>query len=149
MICDTALHVQLGKQSSREGVCVAPISDEMLLGHDLLRHFKALMICTRTCLLINGESIPLNTTFRDKPVVAKKLSCSDEQWDIGPDRISVRNTPIPIKGSQKVIDGSLPDVCQFCHGDKVEATVRVQSVTSRTRRQEVIPSPGRLDVYLW
>ncbi|KAH3780071.1 hypothetical protein DPMN_157881 [Dreissena polymorpha] len=28
------LHVQLGKQSSRKGVCVAPISDEMLLGHD-------------------------------------------------------------------------------------------------------------------
>ncbi|KAH3836384.1 hypothetical protein DPMN_109754 [Dreissena polymorpha] len=37
------IHVQLGKQSSRGGICVAPISDEMLLGHDLLRHFRALI----------------------------------------------------------------------------------------------------------
>ncbi|KAH3796834.1 hypothetical protein DPMN_150409 [Dreissena polymorpha] len=67
------IHVQLGKQSSREGVCVAPISDERLLGHDLLRHFKALIDLHSDCLLINGESIPLNTTFRDKPVVAKVI----------------------------------------------------------------------------
>ncbi|KAH3813547.1 hypothetical protein DPMN_142008 [Dreissena polymorpha] len=64
------IHVQLGKQSSREGICVAPISDEMLLGHDLLCHFKASIDLHSDCLLVNGESIPLNTTFRDKPVVA-------------------------------------------------------------------------------
>ncbi|KAH3739696.1 hypothetical protein DPMN_046356 [Dreissena polymorpha] len=67
------IHVQLGKQYSREGVCVAPISDEMLLGHDLLRHFKALIVLHSDCLWINDESIPLNTTFRDKPVVAKVI----------------------------------------------------------------------------
>ncbi|KAH3848188.1 hypothetical protein DPMN_090547 [Dreissena polymorpha] len=67
------IHVQLGKQSSREGICVAPISDEMLLGHDLLCHFKALIDLHSDCLLVNGKSIPLNTTFRDKPVVARTV----------------------------------------------------------------------------
>ncbi|KAH3777105.1 hypothetical protein DPMN_178542 [Dreissena polymorpha] len=67
------IHVQLGKQSSMEGVCVAPISNEMLLGHDLLRHFKALIDLRSNCIWINDESIPLNTTFRDKPVVAKVI----------------------------------------------------------------------------
>ncbi|KAH3876657.1 hypothetical protein DPMN_000505 [Dreissena polymorpha] len=67
------IHVQLGKLSSREGICVAPISDEMLLGHDLLRHFNALIDLHSDCLLVNGESIPLNTTFRDKPVVEKVI----------------------------------------------------------------------------
>ncbi|KAH3792665.1 hypothetical protein DPMN_146164 [Dreissena polymorpha] len=50
------IHVQRGKQSSRGGICVAPISDEMLLGHDLLRHIKALIDLHADCLLINGES---------------------------------------------------------------------------------------------
>ncbi|KAH3772399.1 hypothetical protein DPMN_173737 [Dreissena polymorpha] len=67
------IHVQLGDQSSREGICVAPISDEMLLGHDLLCNFKALIDLHSDYLLVNGESIPLNTTLRDKPVVARTV----------------------------------------------------------------------------
>ncbi|KAH3782313.1 hypothetical protein DPMN_160225 [Dreissena polymorpha] len=83
------IHVQLGDQSSRVGICVAPISDEMLLGHDLLCHFKALIDLHSDCPLVKDESIPLNTTFRDKPVVARtvvppnsvvRVPCTLEGW---------------------------------------------------------------------
>ncbi|KAH3848627.1 hypothetical protein DPMN_091007 [Dreissena polymorpha] len=119
------LHVQLGKQSSREGVCVAPISDEMLLGHDLLRHFKALIDLHSDCLLINGESIPLNTTFRDKPVVAKVIMFK-RTVDIGPDPDILSGTPIPRKGHKKSSTAVCPMDVSSSSGDKVEATVRVQ-----------------------
>ncbi|KAH3690502.1 hypothetical protein DPMN_191446 [Dreissena polymorpha] len=91
------LHVQLGKESSREGVCVAPISDEMLLGQDLLRNFKALIDLHSDCLLVNGERIPLNTTFRDKPVVAKVIMFK-RTVDIGPDPDILLGTPSLRKG---------------------------------------------------
>ncbi|KAH3716154.1 hypothetical protein DPMN_058873 [Dreissena polymorpha] len=129
------LYVQLGKQSSREGVCVAPISDEMLLGHDLLRHFKALIDLHSDCLLINGESIPLNTTFRDKPVVAKVIMFK-RTVDIGPDPDILSGTPIPRKGHKKSSTAVCPMDVSSSSGDKVEATVGVQECHFSDKKAE-------------
>ena len=64
--------MQLGKQTFQERVYVAPISDDMLLGHDLLHHLGAKIDLKADSLIIKGEKIPLNTTFKEKqPVVAR------------------------------------------------------------------------------
>jgi len=66
------ISIRLGNQTFKERVYVAPIQDEMLLGHDLLHHLGALLDLQTDCLLINNESIPLITTFRQgNPRVAR------------------------------------------------------------------------------
>ena len=55
--------LQLGTQKFQERVYVAPICDDMLLGHDLLHHFQALLDLNTDCPEINGKRIPLSTTL--------------------------------------------------------------------------------------
>ena len=66
------VNITLGNQIISERVYVAPIKDEMLLGHDLLHHLGALLDLQNDSLIVNGESIPLTTVFKDsKPSVAR------------------------------------------------------------------------------
>ena len=66
------IQMKLGRQSFKERVYVAPIADDMLLGHDLLRHLGVLLDLQADEMLIDGERIPLKTNFGDgKPVVAR------------------------------------------------------------------------------
>ncbi|KAH3857646.1 hypothetical protein DPMN_100257 [Dreissena polymorpha] len=66
------VNMEIGRQTFKERLYVAPISDEMLLGHDLLLHLGVLLDLKSDTLVINNEHIPLNTHFKDgKPVVAR------------------------------------------------------------------------------
>lgn len=95
------LRLRLGHQVFQERVYVAPISDEMLLGHDLLHHFEALLDLHSDCLLVNGERIPLTTTFKDdKPVVARV--CVTKRTVVPP------NSAVRVKCT---MNGKLGDYC--------------------------------------
>lgn len=66
------VQMTIGKQVVKERVYVAPIADEMLLGHDLLHHLGALLDMQTDTLFINGERIPMTTHFLDgSPKVAR------------------------------------------------------------------------------
>ena len=62
----------LGSQVFRERLYVAPIADEMLLGHDIMHHLRVLHDMQADNFIVNGEKIPIMTYFEDrKPVVAR------------------------------------------------------------------------------
>lgn len=66
------LRMQLGSHAFKQRVYVAPISDEMLLGHDLLHHLGVLLDLQSDTLLLKGERIPITTSFNVlKPRVAR------------------------------------------------------------------------------
>ena len=66
------LKLQLGSQTFKEKIYVAPVCDEMLLGHDLLHHLGVLLDMHSNTLVLNGEKIPVETIFKDgKPAVAR------------------------------------------------------------------------------
>ena len=46
----------------------------LLLGHDLLRHCKALLDLHSDCLVVNGESIPLVTSSNNKTSVISRVT---------------------------------------------------------------------------
>ena len=68
------INIQLGDQIFKERVYVAPISDEMLLGHDILHHLGVLLDLKTDSMLVNGESIPLKTTFKDGQSIVARVS---------------------------------------------------------------------------
>ena len=66
------LKLQLGSQTFKENIYIAPISDEMLLGHDLLHHLGVLLDMHSNTLVLNDEKIPVETIFKEgKPAVAR------------------------------------------------------------------------------
>jgi predicted aspartyl protease len=66
------LRNEIGSQIFKERVYVAPINDEMLLGHDLLQHLGVMLDMQLDMMLLNRERIPMTTKFRvGKPVVAR------------------------------------------------------------------------------
>lgn len=66
------LKMKLGDQSFQERVYVAPIADEMLLGHDILHHLGVMLDMQTDTLILKEERIPISTVFKDgKPVVAR------------------------------------------------------------------------------
>ncbi|XP_052786291.1 uncharacterized protein LOC128221730 [Mya arenaria] len=66
------VEIQLGKQSFKSSLYVAPISDELLLGHDLLHHLGVSIDWLSETLVVRGEHIPLQTQFKEsKPKIAR------------------------------------------------------------------------------
>ncbi|KAH3870879.1 hypothetical protein DPMN_034070 [Dreissena polymorpha] len=64
----------LGNQTCKERVYVAPINDDMLLGHDILHHLGILHDMASDTLLLNGERIPVLTSFKEStPKVARVI----------------------------------------------------------------------------
>ena len=62
----------LGQNEFCERICVAPIRDSMLLGHDLLHHWGAIHDMSTDTLIIGGNRVPLNTRFSEgKSTVAR------------------------------------------------------------------------------
>ena len=51
---------------------MAPITDDMLLGHDILHHLGVLLDLQTDTLILKDERIPLTTCFKDgKQVIAR------------------------------------------------------------------------------
>ena len=51
---------------------MAPITDDMLLGHDIVHHLGVLLDLQTDTLILKDERIPLTTSFKDgKPVIAR------------------------------------------------------------------------------
>ena len=65
------VQLYLGSQIIRERLYVAPISDDMLLGHDIM-HRLGVLHDMKSDTLVNGERVPVITHLQDKkPVVAR------------------------------------------------------------------------------
>ena len=66
------VQLYLGSQIIRGRLYVAPISDDMLLGHDIMHHTGVLHDMKSDTLVVNGERVPVITHLQDKkPVVAR------------------------------------------------------------------------------
>lgn len=66
------IKLQLGSHTFKEKIYVAPITDEMLLGHDLLHHLGVLIDMHSNTLILKCERIPIQTVFKNgKPAVAR------------------------------------------------------------------------------
>ena len=66
------LKMKLGNQCFSERVYVASIGDDMLLGHDLLHHLGVCLDMRTDTLILNGEQIPVTTSFNNNtPTVAR------------------------------------------------------------------------------
>ncbi|KAL8599127.1 hypothetical protein ACOMHN_007843 [Nucella lapillus] len=64
--------LKIGGMTFHEQVHVAPISDQMLLGHDLLHHWGVIHDMGTNTLLIGNERIPLNMNVRNSiPTVGR------------------------------------------------------------------------------
>ena len=53
---------------------VAPISDELLLGNDILYHLGVPLDLKTDPILVNGKRIPLNITFKDGKAIEARVS---------------------------------------------------------------------------
>ncbi|KAH3689756.1 hypothetical protein DPMN_194645 [Dreissena polymorpha] len=68
------LKMKLGSCCFKERVYVAPIVDDMLLGHDILHHHGELLDMQSYTLILDGERIPVSSSFKDgKPTVARVM----------------------------------------------------------------------------
>ncbi|XP_013381256.1 uncharacterized protein LOC106152279 [Lingula anatina] len=67
------ISMQIGSYQFAEQVYVAPIHDEMLLGHDILQHMGAILDLRDNALVINGERVPVTTEISkgQKPTIAR------------------------------------------------------------------------------
>ncbi|XP_076440974.1 uncharacterized protein LOC143280226 [Babylonia areolata] len=63
--------MRLGKTLFNERVYVAPISDQMLLGHDLLHHWGAVLDLKTDTLQVGKETVPMKMKFKNTPSVAR------------------------------------------------------------------------------
>ena len=70
------LKMRLGNQCFSERLYVASIGDDMLLGHDLLHHLGVCLDWQTETMMLNGERIPLTTTFKDSRVTVARVSIS-------------------------------------------------------------------------
>ncbi|KAH3713698.1 hypothetical protein DPMN_073495 [Dreissena polymorpha] len=67
------LKMQLGSRCFIERIYVAPIVDDMLLGHDILHHGVLLDMQSDT-LILDGKRIPVSSSFKEgKPTVARVM----------------------------------------------------------------------------
>ncbi|XP_076443159.1 uncharacterized protein LOC143281764 [Babylonia areolata] len=65
------VQMRLGNTLFHERVYVAPISDQMLLGHDLLHHWGAVLDLKTDTLQVGKETVPMNMKFKSTPSVAR------------------------------------------------------------------------------
>ena len=66
------VQMKLGSQVFKERLYVAPITDDMLLGHDILHHLGVLLDLQTDTLILKDERIPLTTSFKEgKPVIGR------------------------------------------------------------------------------
>ena len=68
------LKMKLGNQGSSKRVYVASIGDDMLLGHDLLHHLGVCLDMQTDTLVLNGERIPITTSFKDSRLIVARVS---------------------------------------------------------------------------
>ena len=68
------LKMKLGNQSFSERVYVAAIGDDMLLGHDLLHHLGVCLDMQTDTLILNGERVPITTSFKDGRLTVARVS---------------------------------------------------------------------------
>jgi len=81
------VQMRLGSQIFKERLYVAPISDEMLLEHDIMHHLGVLHDMQADLFKINGEKIPIERSFLDQKSVVARVSltkrvvqCSPSQF---------------------------------------------------------------------
>ncbi|XP_052269133.1 uncharacterized protein LOC127870734 [Dreissena polymorpha] len=68
------ISIKLGSRCFKERIYVAPIVDEMLLGHDILHHLGVLLDMQSDTLILDGEIIPVSSSFKEgKPTVARVM----------------------------------------------------------------------------
>ncbi|KAH3834928.1 hypothetical protein DPMN_108261 [Dreissena polymorpha] len=66
------ISMKLGSQTFKERVYVAPISNDMLFGRDLLHRLGILLDIALNTLILNGKRIPVHCTFKESaPTVAR------------------------------------------------------------------------------
>ena len=68
------LKMKLGNQGLSERVYVASIGDDMLLGHDLLHHLGVCLDMQTDTLVLNGERIPVTTSFKHSRLIIARVS---------------------------------------------------------------------------
>ena len=68
------LKMKLGNQGFSERVYVASIGDDMLFGHDLLHHLGVCLDMQTDMLVLNGERIPITTSFKDSRLTVARMS---------------------------------------------------------------------------
>ena len=69
-----SLKMKLGNQGFSKRVYVASIGDDMLLGHDLLHHLGVCLDMQTDTLVLNGERIPITTSFKDSRLIVARVS---------------------------------------------------------------------------
>ena len=99
--CISPLSLRIGPITCREKVYVAPIGDEMLLGHDLLHHWGAIHDMRTNTLIIGKEMVPL------------KMKCPDNQLRIS--RITAAQKVTVPPNTVKMVKATLDaDLGYFC-----------------------------------
>ncbi|KAH3838408.1 hypothetical protein DPMN_111817 [Dreissena polymorpha] len=148
--------MQLGKQTFTERVYVAPISDDMLLGHDLLHHLGAKIDLKADSLIVKGEKISLNTNFKEKQPVAARVTVSKRT--VVPPNSVVRvecciNTPMndnyvePCQGLDVVVPrvvraaGEKPLICFVNSSDNFQTLKRGKLIGIAHETFEIVDIP--------
>ena len=81
--------IKMGRHSSLETIYSAPIQDDMLLGLDNLKKYKATVDLDKEKLLLHGEHFPLVSGQTDPPRISKV-------WLLHPARIA-SNTAVNVQ----------------------------------------------------
>ena len=68
------LKKKLGNQCFIKRVYVASISDDILLGHDLLHHLGVCSDMQTDLLVLNGGRLPITTSFKDSKLRVARVS---------------------------------------------------------------------------
>ena len=89
--------MKLGKVRIKQRVCVAPIRDDFLLGHDLLKHWQAGIDWPTDSLIIEGHHIPMEVTFSGETASVARVTTVERI--VVPPRTTVR-APCVFKDTQ-------------------------------------------------
>ena len=68
--------IQVGRTRYRKKLCVAPIADDMLLGHDLLHQWGAVHDVRAGTLQIGHETVPLDLETKSRSVRVARVTAA-------------------------------------------------------------------------